>query len=160
MGLPHGRALSWATAVWEQQSPITTSYTAFTAEMKRVFDDPVHGKDASKRLLSLRQGMCSVAEYSTEFHTLSAESGWKSEALQAAFCNSLNDTLKDELISYPEPSYLEGFVALAIQIDNRLRERKRERQQRSFTAPPAATLGKTTQLDSLQRETPLLDPCS
>lgn len=122
VGLLHGKALSWATAVWEQQSPITTSYIAFTAEMKRVFDHPVRGKDASKRLLSLRQGMRSVAEYSIEFRTLSVESGWNSEALQAAFCNGLNDTLKDELISYPEPSDLEGFITLAI-----LRERKRER---------------------------------
>lgn len=125
-------------SLFQQQSPIS-SYTAFTAEMKRVFDHPVRGKDASKRLLSLRQGMRSVAEYSIEFRTLSAESGLNSEALQAAFCNGLNDTLKDELISYPGPSDLESFMALAIRIDICLRERKRERQQRSFTAPPTAT---------------------
>lgn len=57
MGLPHGNALSWATAVWEQQSLITNSNAAFTTEMKRVFDHLVGGKDASEKLLSLRQGM-------------------------------------------------------------------------------------------------------
>lgn len=75
MGLLHGNAMSWATAVWEQQSLITNSNTAFTTEMKKVFGHPVRGKDTSKRLLSLRQGMRSVAEYSIECRTLAAERG-------------------------------------------------------------------------------------
>lgn len=99
IGLLHGNTLSWATAVWEQQSLIANSNAAFTTEMKRAFDHPLRGKDASKRLLSLHQGMRSVAEYSVEFRTLATEHGWNSEDLQAAFCNGLNETLKDELVS-------------------------------------------------------------
>lgn len=40
------------------------------------------GKDISQRLLSLNQGARSVAEYSVEFRTLAAESGWNDESLQ------------------------------------------------------------------------------
>lgn len=139
MGLLRGNTLSWATAVWEQQSLITNSNAAFTTEMKRVFDHLVDGKDASEALLSLCQGMRSVAEYSIEFRTLAAERGLNSEALRATFCNVLNQTLKDELVSEPEPTDLEGLYALVIQINNHLHERKKERQQHPFAAPLAAT---------------------
>ncbi|CAB1342959.1 unnamed protein product, partial [Coregonus sp. 'balchen'] len=60
IGCLRGAALSWAMAVWERQSPICFSYSRFTEEMKKVFDPPVCGKDAAKRLLSLRQGPHSV----------------------------------------------------------------------------------------------------
>ncbi|GLD53001.1 uncharacterized protein AKAME5_000581600 [Lates japonicus] len=61
IGLLRGNALAWATALWEKQSPVTATYAAFTAEMRRVFDHPVRGQDASKRLLSLCQGLVSLA---------------------------------------------------------------------------------------------------
>ena len=40
----------------------------------------------------------------------------------------LSEQLKDELISYPEPSDLDNLVTLAIRVDNRVRERRREKQ--------------------------------
>ena len=122
MGLLRGKA----AALWEKRSPVTTSYATFSAEMRKVFDHPVRGQDASKRLLSLRQGMRCVAEFSVEFRTLSLEGGWNNESLQAVFCQGLNDLIKDDLISYPEPSDFEVLVSLVIRID-RLRERRREK---------------------------------
>jgi hypothetical protein len=62
--------------VWERQSPICSSYFSFTKEMRRVFDHRVCGKDAAKRLLSVK---------AIEFRTLATESGWNEEALQGAF---------------------------------------------------------------------------
>jgi len=76
MELLRGNALAWVATLWEKRSPVTTTYAAFSAEMRRVFDYLVRGQDASKRLLTLRQGMRSVAEFSVEFRTLSLESGW------------------------------------------------------------------------------------
>ncbi|XP_077356599.1 uncharacterized protein LOC144003826 [Festucalex cinctus] len=69
-------ALAWASAEWEGQSSVCASYPAFTGEMRKIFDHPVRGKEAAKRLMSLRQGSRSVAEFSVEFRTLAAESNF------------------------------------------------------------------------------------
>lgn len=82
--------------------------------MRKVFDHPVRDKDAAKHLLPLRQGSRSVAEFTIEFRTFAAESGWNDEALQGAFQNSLNDHIKDELVSREEPPDLDQLIALAI----------------------------------------------
>uniref|UniRef100_A0AAQ4QJP3 CCHC-type domain-containing protein n=3 Tax=Gasterosteus aculeatus aculeatus TaxID=481459 RepID=A0AAQ4QJP3_GASAC len=128
IGLLRGKALEWASAIWEQRDPCTTAYQEFTAELRRLFDHPTRGKDAAKRLFAVRQGNRSVAEYVIEFRTLAVESGWNNESLQAVFYQGLTEPLKDELISYPEPQNLEDLVALSIRVDNRCRERRRERR--------------------------------
>ncbi|XP_064875137.1 uncharacterized protein LOC135572058 [Oncorhynchus nerka] len=112
--LLRGRALEWASAVWERRDTCMTSYQGFTAEMRKLFDHPVRGKDTAKRLFSLRQGARSVADFVIEFRTLAVESGWNEESLQAVFYHGLSEQLKDELISYPEPSDLDSLVTLAI----------------------------------------------
>ena len=96
--------------------------------MSKVFDHPVQGQDAARRLLSLRQGSRSVAEYSIEFRTLVAESGWNEAASQAVFVQGLTEQLKDELVSHPEPGTLDDLIALSIRIGNRCSERRRERR--------------------------------
>ena len=55
IGLLRGVALEWASVHWRNQDQITATYTAFIAEMSKVFDHPIQGKDASMRLFSLRQ---------------------------------------------------------------------------------------------------------
>uniref|UniRef100_A0AAY5KUW2 CCHC-type domain-containing protein n=1 Tax=Esox lucius TaxID=8010 RepID=A0AAY5KUW2_ESOLU len=129
IGLLRGDALKWASAIWERQSPYTQTYSDFTSEMRKVFDHPVRGRDASKRLYSLHQGVRSVAEYAVEFRTLAEESGWNGEALQAGFYNGLSEQLKDELLSYPETMGLDDTISLAMRVDNRIRERRRERKR-------------------------------
>ena len=75
--------------VWEHGSAVCSEYSAFTEEMWRVFDHPVWGREASQRLLLLRQGFRSVASFAVEFWTLATESGWNEEALQGFFLNTL-----------------------------------------------------------------------
>lgn len=99
------------------------------AEMTKVFDHPVQGNDASMRLFSIHQGLRSVAEYAIEFRTLAVESGWNEASLLAAFINGLSERLKDELVTHPEPVNLDNLIALTIRIDNRCRERRRQRQR-------------------------------
>ncbi|TWW77648.1 hypothetical protein D4764_12G0010380 [Takifugu flavidus] len=41
VNLLSGRAAQWATAVLENQTPASSSFLVFTAELKRVFDHPV-----------------------------------------------------------------------------------------------------------------------
>lgn len=62
-----GKALSFS---------FCSSFSAFEEEFKRVFDHPISGWEASKRLLSIRQGHRSAAEYAIHFRTIAAGSGW------------------------------------------------------------------------------------
>lgn len=97
-------------------------------------------------MFSLSQGSLSVVEFSIEFRIAAAESGWGEKELKGVFLKSLSDTLKDELASRDKPTYLEELILLAIRIDNRLRERQRERGlQRSFRPRAlASSSGQTT----------------
>jgi len=56
VNLLKGPALEWASAVWDQQTPICNSNPNFVLEMRKIFDHPVRGRDAAKRLQILRQG--------------------------------------------------------------------------------------------------------
>lgn len=131
MGLLQGKALDWATAIWQNNSDIRVDYKKFVAELKKVFDHPVQGKEASKRLLTIRQSSRSVAEYSVEFRTVAAEAGWDDIALQTVFVNGLNDQLKDELALKDDLDNLDSIISMAIKLDNRIRERKRERSRQN-----------------------------
>ena len=75
------RALTWATAVWGQQSAICLSLEEFVAEVRKVFDSPLSGREAARNLLQLCQNYRSVADYAVDFRMLAAESSWIPEAL-------------------------------------------------------------------------------
>ena len=160
VSLLSGRAAQWATALWERDSRFNLSFDHFQAEMKKVFDHPVRGKEAANRLLSLRQGTRSVADYAIEFRILAAESGWDSLALQSMFSHGLGENIKDELAAKDDSESLDDLIALAIRLDNRLRERKRERAGRqqtpaslphtSFHPPPSYPAPSSTSKDSTE----------
>lgn len=137
MSLLSDRAAAWALAI-STNSTITQSYTSFVNEMRKVFDHPVRGKEASSRLLSLRQGSAPVSQYAIDFRILAAECGWDELALQSVFLQGLADNIKDELAARDETQSLDELISLAIRLDNRLRERRRERVGRQGAPPPAA----------------------
>lgn len=88
-----------------------------------MFDHPVTGREASKRLLSLQEGNRSAADFAIQFQTIAAGSGWNHEALLTCFVNGLSEALKDELAIRDPISNLEALFDLAIRLDNRIRER-------------------------------------
>ncbi len=144
MGLLSGNALAWATDVWEGQSAASSSYVHFVSEMRKVFDHPVRGKDAARHLLHIRQGTRSVVEFSVEFRTLAAHSGWNDYSLQGVFYNGLSEAIKDELAARDDTNSLDSLISLSIKIDNCLRERRRDRVSRPqpcstyrHSSPPA-----------------------
>lgn len=47
------KALDWATAQWEQPSPLTESSEQFIKEMKKVFHHPTGGEDIDHRLIPI-----------------------------------------------------------------------------------------------------------
>lgn len=62
----------------------------FKAEMIKVFDRSVFGKEASRQLASLHQGKRSVADYAIEFKTLAATSEWNPVAVAIRFLDGKN----------------------------------------------------------------------
>lgn len=131
-----GRASAWALAMANANSPAWQSYLLFCSELRKVFDHPLQSKEAGNRLLSLRQGSHSVADYSVEFRILAIEAGWDEKALQGIFMRGLREELKDELAARDETSSLEELISLAIRLDNRLCERRRERAASSRVPLP------------------------
>ncbi|KAK9539595.1 hypothetical protein VZT92_004692 [Zoarces viviparus] len=85
VGLLRGKALFWAEAWLNRRSPNRVPYELFLEEFKKVFDHPVYTRDVVQRLLSLRQGSTSAAEYSVDFQILATESGWDKEALKGIY---------------------------------------------------------------------------
>ncbi len=59
-----GRAALWGTAVWESQDPCCASFQELSAEMRRVFDRAVSGREAARMLADLRQGERTVSDFS------------------------------------------------------------------------------------------------
>ncbi|XDV31031.1 hypothetical protein PO909_033808 [Leuciscus waleckii] len=114
-----GRAALWGTAVWENKDQCCASFHALAAEMRRVFDRAVAGKEAARRLADLKQGDCSVADYSIEFRTLAAEYNWKQEAQWDMFLHGLADRVQKEIYMLDLPSRLNGLIDLALRVDAR-----------------------------------------
>lgn len=135
-GLLRGRALEWAEAFLSSSGADAISYADFVGEFKKVFAHPNVAADAAKRLLSLRQGQRSVADYSIEFRILGTESKWDDHALRGVFVHGLSETMKDELTFHDEPKTLDDLISLSIRLDNRQRERRREKDSRINRAPP------------------------
>ncbi|KAJ8004513.1 hypothetical protein DPEC_G00137050 [Dallia pectoralis] len=124
-----GRALTWASAVWEQKSPVCARLEDFTAELKRVFGPPGSDRISSRGLFRLRQGTRTVGEYSIEFRTLAANSSWCHVSLYDAFAQGLSGEIKDELAARELPRDINSLIDVATRIDNRIRERQSTRSQ-------------------------------
>lgn len=145
--LTTGDALNWAQAILSARPELFSDYAAFLREFRRVFDHPTAGQDVGARLMTLHQGSRTVAAYSTEFRTLAAGCGWNDMGLRSAFRQGLSEAIKDEL-TQAKSATLDELVALAIDVDERIRERRRERARHQLSSP---RLSDTTQGTSTPR---------
>uniref|UniRef100_A0A8K9UV32 Gypsy retrotransposon integrase-like protein 1 n=1 Tax=Oncorhynchus mykiss TaxID=8022 RepID=A0A8K9UV32_ONCMY len=137
-----GRAREWGTAIWEARAECTNQYQDFKEEMIRVFDRSVFGEEASRALSSLCQDNRSITDYSIEFRTLAASSGWNEPALLARFLEGLRAEVKDEILSREVPSSVDSLIELVIRIERRvdLRHRARGKELAFSVAPLSASL--------------------
>ena len=103
-----GREAAWATAEWSRDSPICESLGQFTDSLTNIFDHTSPGREAARVLYKLSQGRRSVFD---------------------AFLNGLSDPIKDQLAPLELPVELDSVIAMSIRIDNRLAERKREKDR-------------------------------
>ncbi|KAK3516480.1 hypothetical protein QTP70_017817, partial [Hemibagrus guttatus] len=131
MSLLTDRALEWASAVWDADPQIRSSFSHFAGLIREVFEYPAGGKDISVQLMELRQGTDTAADYAITFRTLAAQSGWNDASLWAVFRAGLNPELQTELACRAEATTLSQFVATAIRLDN-LRRQHRAEASRAF----------------------------
>uniref|UniRef100_A0AAQ4PKW1 CCHC-type domain-containing protein n=1 Tax=Gasterosteus aculeatus aculeatus TaxID=481459 RepID=A0AAQ4PKW1_GASAC len=131
-----GRALVWATAVWDQQEPVCSDHEGFMQRLRQVFGHSTSLQEAARRLLKLRQGPRSVSDFSIDFRTLATESGWEDSALMPTFYHGLSESLKDELVNRDWGNTLEDLISLATQLDRRRRERQQEKESRGSDDHP------------------------
>ncbi|KAL0153008.1 hypothetical protein M9458_051687, partial [Cirrhinus mrigala] len=137
MSLLTGRALDWASAVWESDSGMRSSFDHFLAQLHEVFEYPEGGQDISDQLLDLKQGDRTAADFAIEFRTLAAQSKWNEVALKAVFKRGLNSKLQAELACKTVDSSLNELITIAIKIDNLMRNTPRTR--RFVSANPVPT---------------------
>ena len=135
VSLLSGRALDWAVATLKKSQTFFSNYHEFINELRLVFDHPPVGTDAPSKLLTIRQGNRSVAEYSVEFRLLAAECTWNDEALACTFRRGLNDSIKDQIL-LEQPDSLTKLIALALFVDDRLRARKIESPTKETNPSP------------------------
>lgn len=138
IGKLRGRALTWAHAYLLNHPLQSCSYDEFMGQLKKTFVHPVSEASIARKLLNLRQGRRSIADYLIDFRTAAAAAGWPDCALQAVYLQSLNETMKDQLAYRDEPATFEELASLTLRIDNRLRERERGRGSVRRPLPPFA----------------------
>ncbi len=128
-----GKALEWATAMWQGNRMSFPSYDHFIRQFRDVFERSASGKEAGEELITLRQGNHTAAEYTLDFRTLAAQTGWDNEPLRLFYRKGLNSDLQSELACREEGKTLEEFMDLTIRLDNLMRSR---RPRRGFPALP------------------------
>ncbi|KAI2668864.1 Transposon Tf2-6 polyprotein [Labeo rohita] len=129
-----GRALDWATAVWQLDQPTFPSFQAFLQRFKEVFQPSSENGEAGEQIMALKQGRRTVADYALTFRTLVAQSGWNDGPLKLHYRKGLNADLQVELACRYEGLPLQQYIDLSIRVDNIMRSRKPNRQ--FVTAPP------------------------
>ncbi|KAI2656914.1 Transposon Tf2-6 polyprotein [Labeo rohita] len=122
-----GKALEWATAVWDLGQPTFPSFAAFLKSFKEVFQPSPESSEAGEQIMALKQGRRTAAEYALDFRTLAAQSGWNDGPLKLHYRKGLQPELQVELACRDEGLSLSQYIDLSIRIDNVMRARKPSR---------------------------------
>ena len=102
------------------------------SEIRIVFGDIDRERTAERELMQLRQTK-SAADYTMHFMRLSTATNWEDAALMAMFYAGLKDAVKDEIARGERLHDLWAVTTMAIRIDNRLYERRKEKGQTAYS---------------------------
>lgn len=86
-----------------------------------MFDKKSTAAAAGQRLLALKQGKWSMANFSMLSSTLAEQMKWGEKPLKSALLTNIIDELKNELMLCELPSSLVALMTLCIRVDNRVR---------------------------------------
>jgi hypothetical protein len=129
-----GPTLSWFAPLLEANSPLLNNFEEFIKEFKACFGDTDSVKTAINKIRTLRQGDQPTLTYAANFRLIASDIPWDEQALMEQFRSGLREDVKDLLLTFPEdPKSLIEAISRAIRCDNRLFERRFERQQQQQT---------------------------
>ncbi|KAL0194699.1 hypothetical protein M9458_008271, partial [Cirrhinus mrigala] len=123
-----GRALHWADALWNSESPLIYSLSGFMKHFKEVFSQATTEISAN----------LTIHDYTLRFRTLVASSGWNETALLAAFRRGLNPLLHQHMAVYEDSVGLESFLQKASHISQHLTTCHMELPPTAATTPEPA----------------------
>ncbi|KAL0152021.1 hypothetical protein M9458_052666 [Cirrhinus mrigala] len=109
-----GKALDWATAVWNLGQSTYPTFSTFLQSFKEVFQPSPESSEAGEQIVALRQGRRPAADYALEFRTLAAQSGWNDGSLKLHYRKGLNQDLQVELACRDEGLTLNQYIDLSI----------------------------------------------
>ncbi|KAK3549173.1 hypothetical protein QTP70_033656 [Hemibagrus guttatus] len=107
------------------------SYAGFVDHFKEVFGKPSWDSSVGEQLCRLQQGKQTVPEYTLQFQTLAAKSGWNEQALLAAYRQGLNPQVRLHLAAYEDAIGLERLIQLSICVAARMQLCVNEPQDQS-----------------------------
>ncbi|CAF3556312.1 unnamed protein product [Fusarium graminearum] len=105
---------------------IFADWDNFEQALKGNFGVVNEERQAAAELLVLRQHK-SCAAYSVKFRQLASKTEWDDEALMEIYYRGLKEEVKDELYLADRPDDLTTHITMAIKIDERQYERRREK---------------------------------
>ncbi|KAF4474589.1 Retrotransposon-derived protein PEG10 [Colletotrichum fructicola Nara gc5] len=137
-----GRALKWFEPIQEEflkyetldecsteTRDIYSSFQGFEDALRSLFQDPDEKRQAERDLAQLRQTK-STKEYAAMFRQLSIQLDLTEETKIFMFYQGLKDEVKDEIVKIDRPEDFLQYADLAIKIDNRLFERRKEKGEK------------------------------
>ena len=131
-----GTALSWFAPLLEKGSPVLQDFDAFIKEFQACFGDTDSVRTTINKIRRLRQGDRPASAYASDFRLLACDIPWDEEALMDQFRFGLRNDVKDLLLTFHEdPKSLTEAISRAVRCDNRLFERRSERQQMTRLRP-------------------------
>lgn len=102
-------------------------FEEFCIQLDKTFGDPDRIHTAENKVMTMRQGTYSVAEYHARFMTYAADLEWNEPALKSAFRRGLQHSiLKALALRAHQPKTFVELVDLAIRLDNNEREMRNE----------------------------------
>lgn len=154
-----GRALSWFEPLlqeWldvppeERRQEVTDIFSTFAGyerTLRSLFQEPDEKRQTERDLANLRQTK-SASAYAAEFRRLATRLDMTEETKILQFYQGLKSEVKDEVSKLDRPEDFLEYVELAIKLDNRIYERRQEKQggQRVFvTSTRQANTGRKYQ---------------
>ncbi|KAB2572392.1 Retrotransposon-derived protein PEG10 [Lasiodiplodia theobromae] len=144
----------------EETTELFHNFDNFAKALRETFEDKDQYQDAAHRIQTLKQ-TGSAATYTTQFRLYASRLQWPDNVLKMLYYEGLKDHIKDEFARTKLPDSYQEVVRIAIQLDTRLYDRRREAtrsnrpaanssQPRNTTSP-----GEPMDLDSVRRNGPL-----
>lgn len=113
------------------ENPITRSYILFCDALRKMFGNVTLVSDAENKVMRMKQGNKSAAEFTTEFKRYAVLTEFNEPALFWAYRNNINSQLQDELIVRDTPSTLQEYQEIVINLDLLIRERRQIKESRN-----------------------------